>query len=135
MIFPHELVKPDGTPVEVYTTKGIGQQAAFFYETDATQEECNIHTEILESEIFVDVLIIAAAVFFCALILYCMTACSYSSLSRSYEKLQKYRRSQQEWAQRYGNRNDEERGGSVLSAANIKKGVGRLSKDLKMAVK
>lgn len=37
-----------------------------------------MHLDILESEIFVDFLVIAGAVFICLLFFYCLTACSYS---------------------------------------------------------
>lgn len=33
VIFPEELVKIDGKPVETYIADGIGQYAAFFYDS------------------------------------------------------------------------------------------------------
>ena len=91
------LVKTDGLPVEIFKEAGTGFDdfvgSGFIYEAESHYEECDIHKTVFENRLFVDALIVICAVFGCLLCSACVSSCSYSSMSRNYERLVKYRES------------------------------------------
>mmetsp|Transcript_27188 Transcript_27188/g.41377 ORF Transcript_27188/g.41377 Transcript_27188/m.41377 type:complete len:122 (+) Transcript_27188:2286-2651(+) len=99
-------------------------------------EECDPHTQMAKNELLVALGKMILFMFAVAFIFCCSAACSYSSLSRKYEKLRKWNERYSEWVVRMKQKsNDLESGGLTYKFAQKVQQAEKKRKQLSKGIK